>query len=380
MSNTRLLDYFTKSQENFLHNCTECGNCVTDCYAVQNMQTPPDASQTVRGIKDCLSGGTLNEATLAKTTACMGCYGCVDMDCPIGLDSLLLNQLVWRTAELAKEEPFFMPLYVEHQQKLQDLITPAERARITTPVFTQGAEFVFFPGCNIYLQPDKVLNAMDLMDAVGIAYSFIPGMEYCCGLPRGNSGDADWLQERAESLIAKAVEFGAKTMICWCATCLCNMEYRIKKFADVPFALISFGKYLADHTDRLSFPNAQPQTVTLHEPCKSAYMGIDMDDVRDLLRAVPGTELVEMAHYGADTMCCGCRAINTMPEFGKSMTDKRLDEALDTGAEKMIDVCHTCHLIFRNHSKETGRNDVVSENYTTYLMRALGHPRADSLD
>jgi Fe-S oxidoreductase len=142
----------------------------------------------ISGIKEFLRGGTLSPAAALKTTACMGCYGCVDLSCPIGLDSLGINQMVYRAAELAKEKPFSAPLHEEHRKQLDLLTTPDELSRITTAVHTIGAKYAFFPGCNVYLQPDKVLNALDILDATGVPYSFIPGLEHCCGLARGTWG------------------------------------------------------------------------------------------------------------------------------------------------------------------------------------------------
>jgi Fe-S oxidoreductase len=124
------------------------------------------------------------------------------------------------------------------------------------------------------------------------------------------------------------------------------MKYRVHKFVgELPFTVISFGNFLSQNLNRLTFPAAVPQTVTLHEPCKTAYMDIDVEDVRDVLRAIPGTTVVEMEHHHENTLCCGCRAVTTMPSVGRNATAVRLDEALETGADKMLDVCHACHMI-----------------------------------
>ena len=219
------------------------------------------------------------------------------------------------------------------------------------------------------------------MDAIGIPYSYIPDMQYCCGLgTRGGRGDADWLQESAERLIDKTTEFKVETLVCWCATCSCNLKYRFGKFVDkLPFESLTFGKYLKQNIDMLSFPAAKPCTLTLHEPCKTAYMNIDLEEIRDVLRAIPGTTLVEMEHHHENSICCGCRAVNSMPEVGNTLTDKRLGEALNTGADKLLDVCHNCHWIFRRYQDSIGRCDVNVENYSTYIVSAMGHEREDSM-
>ena len=49
--------------------------------------------------------------------------------------------------------------------------------------------------------------------------------------------------------------------------------------------------------------------ATLHEPCKVALTGLDLEGPRPLLAQVPGLELVEMPRTGAEAPCCGSGAI-----------------------------------------------------------------------
>jgi len=37
---------------------------------------------------------------------------------------------------------------------------------------------VFFLGCNVYFQPEKILNAMDIIDAIGDDYAFLSAVDY----------------------------------------------------------------------------------------------------------------------------------------------------------------------------------------------------------
>ena len=53
---------------------------------------------------------------------------------------------------------------------------------------------------------------------------------------------------------------------------------------DVPFQVLSFPQYLAENMNKLTLSDAAARTVTLHEPCKSAYTGLDRDGPREVLR------------------------------------------------------------------------------------------------
>jgi Fe-S oxidoreductase len=342
-----------------------------------------DPQKTQEEIRDFLKGGAEpSEAALFKVRSCMRCYGCLDAQCPIGVDSMLIAELAAREIERRGKKPRALPPCPEHETLARRGTTAGEYAKITTERAHGGAEVVFFPGCNVYKQPDKLLNALTIMDAIGIPYSFIPGLTYCCGSSRRETfGDPGWTQHSAEKLFGLAERLSVKTMVFWCPTCLSMLHSRIKTFYQPPYACASFSEYLAEHAGRLRFPAAAPRIVTYHEPCKNAYMGIDTDSARRALSAVPGTELVEMKHHGKDTMCCGCNAVRTMPELGDAVTEARLREAEETGADTLIDLCHNCHWIFMPAAKKLPGPpfSLRIENFSTYITDAMGQGRRDTL-
>jgi Fe-S oxidoreductase len=275
-----------------------------------------------------------------------------------------------------------MELYPVHEGLARAGSTAEEYQRITTPVTRDGAGTVFFPGCNIYKQPDKLLSALDIIDAIGDPYHFLPGLEYCCGgSARGTTGDAEWAQDAAEKLFGMAEKAGARRIVFWCPTCMCILGARIRKFMEPACECLTFPQFVRENIAKLDFPAAGKHTVTFHEPCKTSYMGIDLDGVRDVLRAIPGTEVVEMRHYGRDAMCCGCRAVVTSPGVGDAVTLARLDEAEATSADTLVDLCHNCHWIFMpayDGHPEKGYFFTI-DNFATYVAAAMGRPRADTL-
>ena len=383
----RLSEHYKKEKENIVNNCILCGNCVTKCRVMEHVETRDSAQDIQRSIVDYIKGsGALSEDAQKKVNACMRCFGCMDVACPIGTNSMMINEIAdveshRNGAKIPYEE---MINYPSHDKLSRKFTSEQEYDRIMSEKIEEGAEILFFPGCNVYKQPDKLLNALTVLDAIGEKYSFLPGMKNCCGwTDRGRDGDAEWLQNTAEQLFNKARSLSVKTMVFWCPTCLCVLETKIKKFLTPEFDCITYGEYVAANLDKLQFPNAVQRKITLHEPCKTAYLGIDRDDnsVRKILEAIPGTELVEMEHHGKDTLCCGCDAVDNAYETGEKAAVKRLKEAKESGAECMIDVCHNCHWIFKpiqnHHRDEFDGIDIV--NYSTYIAEAMGKGRKDSL-
>jgi Fe-S oxidoreductase len=380
----KFTEYYEEAKKRLVTKCTGCGNCVKNCRVMSFAGYPFDAAVMRKGIIDFLCGGEKpSEAALFRMNSCMRCYACLDIKCPAGVTPMLTGELVAREIELRKEEPWEnIVLYPVHDELARKGTSPEEYRRITGEALVPGAEYLFFPGCNVYKQPDKLLNALTIMDTVGRPYSFAPGLKYCCGSsPRGIRGDAAWQEDAVDRLFGLAEKNRVREMIFWCPTCLSFLEAHIRHYYTPPFRCVSFSQYLAENLDRLRFPAALPHKVTYHEPCKNAYMGIDTNCTRQVLRAIPGTELVEMEHHGKDTLCCGCRAVASMPSLGAVVAVERLKEAQATGADTLIDLCHNCHWIFvpaRKAHPELNFSLNI-ENFSTYVAGAMGKARKDLL-
>ena len=375
-----LTDYYAQMKRRFLTQCVECGACVRSCKVYPHMPVRPAPREIIRGMKSFIGGGETNAAAELYAQACMYCFGCSDRHCPAGIDSLVIQELYQR--EIDNRSPAEVPvdLYADHKARMRRFATPDEYARMTTARFNPSSRLVLFPGCNVYRQPDKVLNLLDIMDAISPAYTFLPGIEYCCGNMGRIRGDADMMERMAGRLIDRLMELRPETVVFWCPTCACNVKHIFDHCRpSLPFEIITFGTYMRRNIDKMRFPAAKPCRVTLHEPCKSVYMGVDTDDIRSVLRRIPGTELVEMAHHHENTMCCGCAAVADFPEVGSAITGMRLDEAKATGAAKMLDVCHFCHWVFRNYQDAAGREEITVENYSTYIAEAMGISRPDCM-
>ena len=383
----KLTDHYKNAKESLIKSCVKCGNCIRQCRIIGYTGIDAGYRDIQDSIISYLKGGEgLLPGAEKKVSSCMRCFGCLDIDCAAGVTSTLINELVDFETENRKEKPWDMELYPPHEKLARAGTTAKEYERIMSEKIEKGADVLFFPGCNVYKQPDKLLNALVIMDEIGIPYSFAPGMKYCCGWTiRGRSGDAEWLAGAASMLMGHIEELGVKKAVFWCPTCMCVINDRIKKFYDPQFECVTFGQFILENIEKLSFPFAEPQKVTYHEPCKTCYMGIDAaedNSVRKILQKIPGTKLVEMEHHKSnDTMCCGCSAIDKAFETGDKITVARLKEAAATGADALVDVCHNCHWIFvpaRNNHPGEGL-DINIVNYSDYITRAMGKPRKDTL-
>jgi Fe-S oxidoreductase len=370
-------NHFTLEKQRFVEKCIRCGLCAEVCPILPYTEIGAISPEEIQeDIYDFLSDGTPNNRAYTKAFACMACFKCATDTCPEELEPMLVNEVIKREyysrglAERAQLGDQQQPDSV-HRVLASIQVSAADYRKISERSNKQRARCVFFPGCNVYFQPDKILSALDIMDAIGDDYAFLPGLDYCCGDGSFFCGDIEKGARQAESLIAAVSNFQPETLVLWCPTCLCRIPQTITRALDVPFEILSFPQYLAANMKKLRLSNAVEGTVTLQEACKSVYTGLDLDGPREVLMNLPGVELSDMANRGT---CCGSWAIYCFPESGAQLRETRLQEAAQTGAEQVVTVCHYCNQTFAG---EAHRFDFDITNYVSLVAEAMGIPRED---
>jgi glycolate oxidase iron-sulfur subunit len=90
-------------------------------------------------------------------------------------------------------------------------------------------------------------------------------------------------------------------------------------------------------------PGPLPMTVTYQEPCHLAHAQRITRQPRVLLEAIPQLQLVEMAE---SAVCCGSAGIYNLlrPEMASTLLERKLDNALATGAEAIVSANPGCML------------------------------------
>ena len=77
---------------------------------------------------------------------------------------------------------------------------------------------------------------------------------------------------------------------------------------------------------------------------------------REILRSIPGLELVEMERIREYAWCCGAGggAREAYPDFSKWTATERIEEAKSTGAEAIVSACGWCERNFIDAITENG--------------------------
>jgi Fe-S oxidoreductase len=123
-----------------------------------------------------------------------------------------------------------------------------------------------------------------------------------------------------------------------------------------------YTQFLAPKVDQLKplFKKSLNKKVTFHDPCYLGRHNGEYDAPRDLLRAIPGVELIEMPRNRVNGYCCGGGGGGMwLDSFSRDYTtmrlsDRRVVEAVETGADVLAVCCPFEVSRFEDAVKATG--------------------------
>ncbi|MHC4473414.1 MAG: (Fe-S)-binding protein, partial [Planctomycetota bacterium] len=110
----------------------------------------------------------------------------------------------------------------------------------------------------------------------------------------------------------------------------------------------------------LRFGAGTERAITYHDPCfLGRHRGV-YDAPREVLRALPGARLVEMEDRRESAWCCGGgggRMWFEPERAGLKMSERRVRQAADTGAEVLAVACPYCLIQFEDAVKTAGLSE-----------------------
>jgi glycolate oxidase iron-sulfur subunit len=109
--------------------------------------------------------------------------------------------------------------------------------------------------------------------------------------------------------------------------------------------------------------------LTYHEACHLCHGQKISREPREILRALPNVELVELPEA---TWCCGSAGIYnlTQPEMSRRLQERKIEQVLKTGASIVALGNPGCHLQLVNGLAARGITSVRVEHPVTLLAAA----------
>jgi Fe-S oxidoreductase len=323
---------------------------------------------------------------------CMTCGSC-DVSCKVcryNLEPLeMVRELKFRLVEGGHG-------LEAHQAAIADLregTAPSDRPKAGRGDWANGldvrrlpeekAAVLFHAGCRFSFDKQAqptARAALQLLRRGGVEVGIFGDRETCCGGRVYSMGYRDEFVRLARANLAAWAEAGVKTVITSCADgyhAFKRLYPSLGSQVEVLHTVEVLDRLFRE--GRLIPRSAIPMTVTYHDPCHLGrqgepyvpWSGVEKkikgqivvyepkrprhngawgvyEPARNVLRSIPGLELVEMERTREFSWCCGAGGgvREGYPEFSRWTASERVAEAKSTGAQALVSACPWCERNF----------------------------------
>ncbi|MFH1169425.1 MAG: FAD-binding and (Fe-S)-binding domain-containing protein [Chloroflexota bacterium] len=381
----------------YAYGCSQCGYCVHECDQFYGRGWE---SQSPRGkwywLREYMEGREEWDQFMVDTIlACTTCELC-NLRCSASLPiepswMKLRGQLIGEdkkmtfppfemmAAALTKEGNIWAG-YRKHRsdwfpEELREKHGPSHKAKLA-----------YFAGCTAsHVETDIAIAAVRLLDAAGTDFTYAGESENCCGTPMLVAGKWDVFAETMKKNIKAIKDVGADTVVTSCPACDMMWRHTYPRWAeklgiDYGIATKHYSEVVAEKikNDGFRFPDTGKKTkVTLHDSCHMGRVSSIYDAPREFIKAIPGVEFVEMEHNREQAHCCG--SVLTLikdPPVAAEIGKARMDEAMATGAEKILALCPCCQFQFRVTAAKKGL-PIETVDMARFAASTLGYEFPD---
>lgn len=211
-------------------------------------------------------------------------------------------------------------------------------------------EVLFFVGCTASYDmnvKEVAINTCHLLQNAGVDFGIMGSQEKCCGSTLLRVGDRDEFRQLAEDNITQFHKLGIKTLVASCSGCYKTIKQDYAKIKKLDFEVLHISEYILRLMDagKLKFNHALSKKVTYHDPCHlGRHCGL-YQPPREVLKRIPGIELVEMERVKENSRCCGAGGglKAGFPELQAQISVTRVKEAERTGADFLVSTCPFCY-------------------------------------
>lgn len=385
MQTDAFMAYLEQEKQDVLNHCTACGKCVevcpmTDYTLVQDTDPVAIVSQVITLLKTGVSAPA-SEAWI-KSCAKSGC--CIPA-CPEGVNPrkmLALASLELHRHDTATEplqarraaQANFKALHEATQLMLNVQLMPEDIQRLLPGAISQRqrpANIVFYFGCNILRTPDIALTVLDILDRLDVDYEVLGGTSNCCGITFMRAGDAATAHAQSSQTLSNMAAFNPQEILTWCASCNVHMQDFVPVTAQPRSPMRHVTSYLVERLPELRahFVNPISKRVALHE-----HDGVDgvVDDVRTLLQAIPGLELIPIPQlHNQGHMCSG---LAQTPIAKENVHRTVLDAAAAASVDVLANIYHACH---RELAAAEVDYPFAIQNFISLIGEAMGNTHED---
>ncbi len=359
-----------------VNTCTECGRCQTHCptYITGKPLTHKGVNQSIKQFL------WKNEAELPqwKATAKKADDGRVlaqvdgkEVEVPSLVGPVLSAETIWACTSCGWCEQA-CPVFIENVPRLIDMRRykvqveadfPPELQRVFEGMERQGNpwgigqdkrdewegdvplpkwgdggsyEYLFYVGCagSYDDRMKKVSRAVaKVLTEAGVTFATLGKEETCTGDSARRGGNEYLYQTLAKMNVEAWNAKGIKTIVTQCPHCFNTIKNEYPEFGG-NYRVISHTELINEllKDKRIKLSKVMNEKLTYHDPCYLGRHNGVFDAPREVLKAIPGLEVIEMQRSERESFCCGAGGARMWMEehTGQRINHNRVNEIANT--------------------------------------------------
>lgn len=382
--------------------CTQCRLCADVCPAVSASRDGMlSALARMKGLKQILRSRTSLFAKILRKKGpseeewkkfsgdvfrCTLCGSCQEV-CPVGIGLKDIWLSIRRDISTSEARPGKIEVIRENLDESRNVFAEDNQERADwvdnmrdapeDRYIRDRAETVYFTGCVSAFFPlaQRIPMALaHVLDVSGVDFTLMGEDEWCCGFPMLGAGLGEALQTFIEHNLDAVRRKGASRVVFACPSC-----YRMwREYYPRQFEILHGSELLAQLLRQNKVPLKNlPLTVTYHDPCDLGRGARVFDEPREVIRMIPGVNLVELPANRENCLCCGGGGNLEMfdPELSSAIASRKMEDVLSTGAQVVVTACQQCVRTLTTHAKRN-RLSVEVMDIVQLVQKALAGEKA----
>jgi len=226
------------------------------------------------------------------------------------------------------------------------------------PQFESGMDYLYSPCCVPAYDPRAVKVAKataEVLRSAKISFGVLGDAESCCGEAIRRAGAEEVFLEVTDVNVGAYKEAGVGKVVVTSPHCYRTFDREYREFG-AEFEVLHQTQLFASliETQRLTPDKPLNRKVVYHDPCALGRGCGVYEEPRLILNSIPGLELVEIPYYSREhSLCCGGGSGGVWLERpkGERLSDVRVQQAVDAGAETLAVACPYCLQMFEDSVK-----------------------------